>query len=51
MERRIVFKSHQIDEPPALGFSSVQFTMHGTGMGVLGWEMGFRENFGWENGI
>jgi hypothetical protein len=32
MERRIVFKSHQIDEPPALGFSFNSQCME------LGWE-------------
>jgi hypothetical protein len=48
--RRIVFKRHHIDEPPALGFS-FNFTV-GLGFDLKkGWEMGFRENSGWENDL
>jgi hypothetical protein len=47
--RRIVFKSHHIDEPPALGFS-FNFTV-GLGFGLKkGWEMEFSDNLGWEMG-
>jgi hypothetical protein len=47
IERIIVFKSHHIDEPPALGFS-FNFTVGLRFHLKKGWEMEFREKLDWE---